>query len=301
VIIVDLFGGLGNQMFQYAMGQALSSKLSQEVHYATDAMRTFSVPRELELGTAFALEPDIVGREELSRLLGSWRTPPTIRRLLAKQSFRGIRGSKFVVEADILTPGDLANKAKDGAYLRGYWQSERYFQQHSDAIREAFRFKEGEGPQNRSLIDRITGAPSIGIHVRRGDYVTNPRAATVHGVLAKSYYVDAIMELRRRLPSARVFAFSDEPAWVEQYILKDIENTECVAHNRSSESFRDMQLMGYCDALVIANSSFSWWAAWLNARDEKIVIAPSKWYADSRKSSSSIVPSTWLRRENNDV
>ena len=296
MIIVDLIGGLGNQMFQYAMGQALSAKLNQKVRYVIDAMKTFAEPRELELGTAFGLEPAIAGHHELSRLIGSWRSPPLIRRLIASDLFRTIRGSKFLVESAALTPPELANKSKDGAFLHGYWQSERYFEGHSSAIREAFRFKDGEGTENRALLDRIKGTPSIGIHVRRGDYVTNPKATKVHGLLPPAYYVDAIMELRGQLPSARVFAFSDEPDWVEHHLLRHIENAECVRHNQFSESFRDMQFMAHCNALVIANSSFSWWAAWLNAQPGKMVIAPSRWFVNSERESRSIVPDTWLRR-----
>jgi hypothetical protein len=138
--------------------------------------------------------------------------------------------------------------------------------------------------------------PSIGIHVRRGDYASNPKATATHGLLPPSYYHYAIRDLRTKYPKARVFAFSDDPIWVEKHILKNLENAECVSHNVGTESFRDILLMSKCEGLVVANSSFSWWAGWLNDLPNKTIIAPKQWFADSGLDDSKIVPEDWLRR-----
>lgn len=288
-------GGLGNQMFQYACGQALAAATGQETRYATDCIASFAQSRPLELTTAFGIDLPLAGPGDLTNLIGGWCSSPQTRRLLSRPEAQFLRGRRFIAEQRFALIPNLADRAASGAYLHGYWQSEQYFKQHA-AMRAAFQFRGDPGPQNQDVLDRLAAGTSIGVHVRRGDYATNPKANAVHGLLPPAYYIAAIEELRLIKPSARVFAFSDDPSWTEAHILAALGNAECISHNSGANSFRDMQLMAQCDALVISNSSFSWWAAWLNAKPEKTVIAPKQWFADKKLDASAIVPINWLRR-----
>lgn len=288
-------GGLGNQMFQFACGQALAATTGQEAQYATDGLATFAQSRPLELTKAFGIHLPLADPGDLTHLIGGWRSSPQMRRLLSRPEARLLRGRRFIAEQRFALIPNLADRAAAGAYLHGYWQSEQYFKQHA-AIRTAFQFQGNPGPQNQDVLDRLAAGQSIGVHVRRGDYATNPKANAVHGLLPPAYYIAAIKELRVIKPKARVFAFSDDPSWTEAHVLAALGNAECICHNSGASSFRDMQLMAQCDALVISNSSFSWWAAWLNSKPGKTVIAPKQWFADTKLDASAIVPASWLRR-----
>lgn len=296
MILVNLMGGLGNQMFQYACGQALADATGQEVRYATDSLATFAQARALELQMVFGINLPLAGPGDMSHLVGGWCRKPWARRMLARTAARPLRGRRFIAEQRFMLIPDLTDRAASGAYLHGYWQSEQNFSAHAAAIRLAFQFHGDPGQQNMYVMDRLTAEPSIGIHIRRGDYVTNSKATAAHGLLPATYYISAVEELRATCPEARVFVFSDDPTWVETNILQALGNAESITHNFGANSYRDMQLMTQCDALVIANSSFSWWAGWLNDRPGKSVIAPLQWFNDLGLDGSAIVPSNWLRR-----
>jgi len=282
-------------MFQFACGQALGAKTKQKVVYYSDSRSSYATVRSLELENAFGITLPTALPEDITAMIGRWRSAPTMRRALAKQPAAFLRGRRFVVEKNFTFVTDLSTRVRDGAYVHGYWQSEEYFKAHGAAIRQVFRFRNGVGSDNNALISRISSGPSIAIHVRRGDYVSNPKALKVHGVLSPDYYLLAISRIRALEPDARVFAFSDDPEWLREVILSRIDNSECVLHNSGTQSFRDMQLMSICDHIVIANSSFSWWAAWLNNNSKKRVIAPIRWFADPKMDGNHVVPNAWER------
>ncbi|WP_174803437.1 alpha-1,2-fucosyltransferase [Martelella limonii] len=295
MIVVNIMGGLGNQMFQYACGQAIAAQTGHEVRYAVDTIGAFATARSLELERAFGIDLPVAGTRDLEGILGRWRAAPTVRRALARPEARLFRGKRFIAEQRFAFIPDLKARAAAGAYLHGYWQSARYFEERASQIAQSFTFQGKLDPSNQAVISRIADGPAIGIHIRRGDYVSNPAASAAHGALPGAFFIDTVRQLRATMPGARVFAFSDDPAWVKANLVEQVGNCECVSHNTGENSFRDMQLMARCDALVISNSSFSWWAAWLNARPEKIIIAPKQWFADPRLDGSAIVPDTWMR------
>ena len=295
MIIVNLVGGLGNQMFQYACGRALAESTGQDLRFCIDGLTNYATERSLELEDAFDLTINKATAKDLANLIGSWRTAYLIRKTLAHPTFRRLCGPSFLAEYRLTFVRNLVELVQAGAYLHGYWQNHRYFESHAQLIRNAFCFRGNLDPKNMAFLKRISDGPSIGIHVRRGDYVDDPRAFSRHGILSGNYYQAAIRRLREIAPSAHIFAFSDEPEWVRYNILSQIENSECVTHNSGLMSFRDMQLMSLCDYVVIANSTFSWWAAWLNNNPGKIVIAPQSWFSDAALNMDFILPAEWVQ------
>lgn len=283
MILVSLFGGLGNQMFQYAAGRALSDRLglplvldrrhydrAVEHGYALDAFRLADV------APASALPPTA-------------RAEP-LRHLLWRLSGRGPR--RFRERGLGYTPGFATISGP--VWLHGYWQSERYFAAQAELIRADFTPRLPPGPGTaRCLEDIATRDCAVSLHVRRGDYVRNPRFAALHGLCGPEYYARALERIAAASGAEPVvFAFSDEPDWVRDNLALPFE-TRVVSHNDASRSHEDMFLMAACRHHVIANSSFSWWGAWLNPRPDKIVIAPARWFADPRISNPDILPQGW--------
>jgi len=150
------------------------------------------------------------------------------------------------------------------------------------------------GDQDARVAQLISGdvANSVSVHVRRGDYLSGVHAQH-HGLCDESYYAQAFKEIRRTIERPRFFIFSDDPEWVES--RQDLFNgAVIVGHNRSESAFQDLRLMSLCRGHVMANSSFSWWAAWLCNTKDKRVISPARWLRDGRPTPS-LLPSTWVQ------
>lgn len=293
MIIVNVSGGLGNQMFQYAFGLALARSTGEKVTYILDSLSKHKSSRTFELQGVFGLNPPFASDADLEKIIGGWRKRAWIRRAISKRSFRLLGGPHFISESHSSAAPNLEMLSSKGAYLHGYWQSEDYFMPISNIVRESFKFVEDLCPVNLAVRKRMNAAPSIGIHIRRGDYVSNPQAASNHGVISPDHYVRAVNDLRLTMPNARIFAFSDDTEWLQSFVEAHFENAECILNNVGEKSFRDMELMTHCDALVIANSSFSWWAAWLNNKPHKIVVAPKRWFQNPNLDSAKIIPREW--------
>lgn len=295
MIIVNISGGLGNQMFQYAFGKVISIEMNKVVHFSIDSLSSYDSIRRFDLEDAFKLIVTRAHPQDISEVLNSWRSLPRIRRILARLDNNFLRGPHFFTEKNIHLSNPATSIGQSNAYLHGYWQSEDFFSAHKSIIREAFQFRSGASIENQKIMMSIRLGLSIGMHVRRGDYVTNSKTNAMHGVLDVKYYFSAIASLRQRLPTARIFIFTDDPDWVCTHMLDKIENSECVNINSGRNSFRDMQLMAMCDHNIVANSSFSWWSAWLNSNPQKIVIAPQRWFSNQLLSDTFLVPSEWER------
>jgi len=293
MIIVNLDGGLGNQMFQYATGLALSLETGQTIRYSTDTIGTHSTPRSLELTEVFNLTINHADADDIKRVVGTLRSQRLARKIFSKPYSRYIRGSRFISDDRLKFAANLANRCRKGAYLHGYWQSEAYFSHYQEHVLESFKFMPFLDLKNIKCRDEVASSPSIGVHVRRGDYITKAEASQTHYALPESYYLSAIAKLRGRQPQAKVFFFSDDPAWVKKNLCSKIYNSEVIDHNTDNGHHNDMQLLSLCNSIVIANSSFSWWAAWLNRDEHKTIVAPARWFATNSLDSSSIIPRGW--------
>lgn len=294
MIIANIVGGLGNQMFQYACARALATELGFPLKVTIDMFGQYASRRTLELERVFSLKIQVAGPEEMRRMVGLLRAPPAVRRILAGRGFAFLRGRRFIAEPHFHFLGGLPALARAGAYLQGYWQSERYFLRHAPAIRSDFTFARPITGLNSELARAIHGGAGVSVHVRRGDYVSNPKIRSFHGVCSREYYFRAMERMRKVVPKARFFVFSDGPEWVKEILAPRYPDLTVVEHNRGEDSFGDMRMMSLCRHHIIANSSFSWWGAWLNPNPDKIVIAPNRWFADGRDDRD-IVPATWER------
>jgi hypothetical protein len=290
MIIAKLKGGLGNQLFQSAAGLRLALARETTLKLDPSALEDpgTGTPRSFEMG-AFRFSAEIADPSEVAacaapapsgfgRLLARWRN--------AKPDSRAIE-RHFHFDPDVLT-------LSDGVCLDGYWQSERYFADASDRVREEFRFRNPPSGRNAEIIDEMAACNAVSLHVRRGDYVTNPAANATHGTCPLDYYYRAIDYIRERVPNPSFFLFSDDPKWIRENLEFDGPAT-VIDHNGPDSGSEDLRLMSHCQHHIIANSSFSWWGAWLNPNLHKIVVAPQRWFSDELRDTSDLVPATWMR------
>ena len=198
-----------------------------------------------------------------------------------------IREKQYHFDPKILTmPGSI--------YLDGYWQSEKYFSDIADIIKNEFRVKLPQTEENRRVAQQITSCESVSLHVRRGDYLTDAKTNTIHGTCELDYYARCIERLTQQVHHPYFFIFSDDPEWVAKN-LKITHPTTFVAHNGPEKSYEDLRLMSQCRHNIIANSSFSWWGAWLNSNSNKIIYTPKKWFCDPNLNTKDLIPATWQK------
>jgi hypothetical protein len=187
------------------------------------------------------------------------------------------------------------------AYFVGFWQSEKYFKDDEGYIRKAFTFMKPLNRESQRIATRLANqSNTVSVHIRRGDYVSSKTTGELHGICSIQYYKDAIALITCKLKSPHFYFFSDDTQWVSQNLILPNKSYTLVQHNTGIESWQDMALMSKCKHHIIANSSFSWWGAWLNPDKEKIVIAPQNWFNTKTDyfDDSDIVPHDWIRIPN---
>jgi hypothetical protein len=183
---------------------------------------------------------------------------------------------------------------KPFVYFSGYWQTELYFEEIESVIKKTFEFnKKLISIKNIETIKEINKVQSVSLHVRRGDYVSDPGAKLVHGGICTIYYYKRAIQTIQSIVKGNIFfyIFTDDIEWVKNNLISN--KMIIVDWNRGDESWQDMMLMSRCKHNIIANSSFSWWGAWLNTNKEKIVIAPEKWF--NTMPAFDIIPENWIR------
>lgn len=288
MIIMRLIGGLGNQMFQYAAGRALALKTGQPLvldkrHYARAREHGYGLDRFRLADTPIDMAdlPPAPRQQPLAHVL--WRL---LRRRPQLQREAGAAYDHAI--ATITGP----------AWIEGYFQSERYFADHADTIRAELTLAAPPDAENASWLSEIAAEPrAVSLHVRRGDYVRNAKFTARHGTCSPEYYARALAHVTDALGTEPViYAFSDEPDWVRDNLALPAE-IRVVGHNDAQRNTEDLRLMSACRHHIVANSSFSWWGAWLNPRADKIVAAPARWFADPAHVNPDIWPDGWTRIE----
>jgi hypothetical protein len=288
MILLNLSGGLGNQMFQFAFANYIAKKYKLDVRFSTDLL---SIHNGYELTRVFKLNLRIVNSREIKKLLG-WQAYGIVRKILSRSFFSFLRKSNFVVEPNFHYWKSHSKFIHDNSYIHGYWQSYKYFYSR-DEILSNFIFKEKTSRENLLLIDRINNSNSVSIHVRRGDYQNKN---SIHSLCEKAYYDKAIDKILSLYPNAFFYIFSDDTAWVDKNFKTISDRKEVVTFNSGVKSFEDMRLMSLCKHNIISNSTFSWWAAYLNINPEKIVISPEKWFnRNCDHNIIDLVPDEWLK------
>jgi hypothetical protein len=304
VITISILGGLGNQMFQYAAAKALACKHDVKLVIDESAFRSYPL-------RSFLLDRLRVPEAVESKNPGPIDTPIRAKNFAAMQ-WRN-RADRVLTRfrlGKLPQPGTIYSEPHfqfdpnffalgKSVSLYGYFQSERYFADIADKLRGYFQPRDGLGPQAQAVADVIARSDvPVSIHIRRGDYVTSAETALVHGALGVAYYRKALHILQGALASPiTVFVFSDNP--VDAEAVLDFIPRESLVHVRGDPDrpWEDMALMARCRHHVIANSSFSWWAAWLNSSAGKIVIAPREWFTPRelrQRNTCDLCPSGWI-------
>lgn len=282
MIVSKLSGGLGNQMFQYALGRNLSLKNNSRLVLDTSCLQIKEgvTGREFALGD-FMINADVRNEAELEKQFLQ-KVKRTLNPFYRKQV---VLEKQFNFDPEILaTPSN--------SVLVGYWQSEKYFAENLAVIKKELEFKPHIKNQLNELGKKIIGSNSVSIHFRRGDYVSNSEINQIHGLCRLEYYHDALDLIFERHTDIRLFIFSDDLDWVKRNFKRDCEMNFV---ENSGSAISDMYLMSLCKHHIIANSSFSWWGAWLATFPQKIVIAPKNWFKVSSRNSSDILPPSWIR------
>ena len=305
MIIVKLYGGLGNQMFQYALGRALSLRTGADVRfdrswYAAIPDRETARAFELDafsLPIRFADTADIPIEQRPVRERYETLRNALLRRFPLWRCVFGAAPWTLVFDRSRGFQKEvLGFHAHQNVYLQGYWQSEKYFQDEAGVIRRELSFSEPPDGKNQALLDKMAadtsrGYATVSLHVRRGDYSANPEIKAVHGLLPVTYYDAAMGMMAARLEKISYYVFSDDLTWCRANLKFDGEVT-FVDVNAGKPGWTDMRLMAACRHHILANSSFSWWGAWLDGNKDKIVVAPEPW---SRSGHDDVLPDSWLR------
>jgi hypothetical protein len=290
MVVSQIIGGLGNQMFQYAAARALALKRGVPLFLDISAFASYELHQGFELKRIFGCSAEIATEYNLRKVLG-WQHSLLARRVLIRPQLAMFRCKGFVVEPHFEYWAALNDVAPE-SYLVGYWQSEKYFQNVSQQIRKDFSFALPIENENLEIAKQIERTNSVSLHVRRGDY-TNSKNTATYNICSLDYYNEAIKYITERTIDPYLYVFSDDINWVKTNLKIDLP-CEFVDHNKGVNSFNDMRLMSFCDHNIIANSSFSWWGAWLNSNKNKIVVAPSLWFANGTNEKD-LTPQSWVK------
>ena len=278
-------------MFQYACGRALAQRMGAYVYFDLSAFKNYRVHNYGLSGfrAAVAKAP--------WHLTTGYRLWAVARRLhFSPALYFALRGIRWVDEGDDLSYRPQLLALEGSAYLSGYWQCARYFDDCETRIREDFRLTSSldEMLQERRQRLGIGQGVTVSVHVRRGDYVTDTAANAAHGTLGQDYYQRSVGRLAAELGGGfRLLVFSDDTAWARENLCLPAPTVHVDANERYPQI--DMHLMASCNHHIIANSSFSWWGAWLNPSHSKTVIAPARWFRSTAFKADDICPIDWVR------
>jgi hypothetical protein len=287
-----LQGGLGNQMFQYAIARALS------MHYKTDLALDYSWFNDLEKGvTPRKLELPLLNIDQALFEDGGKLTTKKKFRFAIQQYLpygpiiqRQINAYDFNQEIF-----NLKNISRKDLYLFGYWQSYRYFSHIRSLLQLEFTAREKLPPAYKKYESEILTSESVMVHVRRGDYVHSPSASHFHGALDLDYYQTAFKHLLSSHPNAHFFIFSDDLDWAKSALPQDLSMTYIENLSPDNSTVHELGLMTSCKHHVIANSSFSWWGAWLRKSITGNIYAPNRWINDRSLDLSNLIPEDWIK------
>ena len=286
MIIVKIIGGLGNQMFQYAYAKALENK-GLEVKIDISAFETYKLHGGYQLDK-YTIDLDVTTKDENDKFYSN----SNVLKILKKF---GIDFSKKIIEKNLLFDNDLLSVKYD-SYIEGYFQCEDYFSSMRDELIKDFTIKNELSQYSKKIENQILNKDvSASLHIRRGDYISDEKSNNIHGACSLDYYNKAIELMNSKFASISFYIFSDDINWAKKNL--DINNAIYIDSEEKRIPHEDIYLMSLCSHNIIANSSFSWWGAWLNQNDNKFVIAPVRWFADNKleKQSKNIVCRSWVK------
>ncbi len=286
--IVKILGGLGNQMFQYALYLSLKEQFPHEqVKIDISCFKSYPLHNGFEINRIFAQNAPVASFKDILKVAypyPNYRFWQVGKYILPKRKTMCVERKDFTFDATALI-------RKGNCYYDGYWQHEEYFCFVKDAIWSAFSFPEITDKRNTEIMQRFQTTTSVSLHIRRGDYINHP---FFRGICDLDYYKRAICYMEERVTPQLYCIFSNDIDWCENNLHELLSGKEViyVDWNNGMESYMDMQLMSLCQHNIIANSSFSWWGAWLNRNPQKVVVSPTKWL---NIESESPIPESWIK------
>lgn len=303
MIITRISGGIGNQLFQYALGRALSLKNNAELKLDThfyglniEPDRSFKLPHfniqniEHLIATDADFKkagiPNPVAQDIFSKMIR--------RGFRVIESVKPINKRKVILEpAFNFIPKVMS--IQDSCYLSGVWQSEKYFKEFEATIRKDFALKVPLSEKAIQVKRMMETSPSVSIHIRRGDQVKDPVLLKKHGNLTQEYYTKALEYIRQKMRGTplRVFVFSDEIEWVKNNM--DFGTDAVYVSEYQIPDYEELVIMSACTHHIIAKSSYSWWGAWLNPSPHKIVIAPKQRFGEASNVAHDLIPESWIQ------
>jgi hypothetical protein len=294
MIVVNLKGGLGNQLFQYAAGLALAEKhqtslLFDDQHLKTNSLSEHFTKRDFELHV-FSMDIHIAQSDLLKRFTQ------------AEFTYWHRAGRRFFPQFlkwrtyrhESLNYDSTFSRLPNYTYIDGYFQSENYFKAVTPLLREKLTFRSSPSAQNAIILKQIRSSHAVSLHVRRGDYLSPVNQKIFGNICTPVYYEQAIKMIQDRIENAVFFIFSDDPEWAKTNIKTGISPAHYMDTNNSATAYEDLRLMSNCQHHIIANSSFSWWGAWLNPHIDKIVISPPAWIHESDCKITDVIPPNWV-------
>ncbi|MFO7681747.1 MAG: alpha-1,2-fucosyltransferase [Chloroflexota bacterium] len=293
MVITRLAGGLGNQMFQYAAARQLAQRLQTTLkldisYYDTQQLRTYAL-------SPFNIQESFASAAELAQIRGTGQNKVAKLFFHARQMFKLFYRWTVLRESRVMPVNKQLWTVTGDVYLDGYWQSQQYFLDIASLIRQEFTLKTAPDHYSEELTKHITNNQSVSIHIRRGDYVANLHTNQLHGTCSIAYYQTSAAHIAQKVERPFFFIFSDDPAWAKENLRLPYPVTIVSPEDGSLNDYIELHLMSLCRHHIIANSSFSWWAAWLNPNPDKLVFAPKKWYRDPRRDNADIIPETWQK------
>ncbi len=286
MIILGLKGGIGNQLFQYAFGRHLALRNDCELQFDTEGLRRANeignIYRDFAL-PAFNIPTIEASRADIVRLKYPYGPLSKAWRL-----FRG----KVLKQYYIMYDERLLTRRGE-YYADGYYQSPRYFDAIRPTLLADLTLKNPLSSGAATIATRIAGATAVSLHVRRGDYATNPRVIYEYGTCSVSYYRTAMKHIESAVSTpVTYFVFSDDIAWVKDNLPVGADTV--YVDDPTISDVESLTLMSLCTHNIIANSSFSWWGAWLNQHPEKMVVAPTPWF-EHQPTDPDLIPNDWIR------
>jgi hypothetical protein len=285
MVISKINGGLGNQLFQYAVGKQLAIKnntklkldISEFKKYKLRNFELIHLLPKLEIASNFDIP--ISGHtfgKKLQKL--NW--------LFEKLSYISVKNEKFFhFDPDVL-------EYKRNIYLSGYWQSDKYFNNIKSELQNEISLNDAIFETHIDIINEIEYSNSISLHIRRGDYIKNPVNQRIYASCSLKYYDDAIAYMSNKVDNPVFFVFSDDLEWVKRNLNIPFHHT-FISDNHAWE---DLRLMSFCKHNIIANSTFSWWGAYLGTYKNKFVIAPKEWFVDIKAyNTKDLIPKAWIK------
>jgi hypothetical protein len=290
MIIINIIGGLGNQMFQYAFAYALSQKRRTELKLDITGFNHYDL-RSYKLHVYTLIEKFASKKEIHITKYASENLGQHLMRILKRK--RKQMATTYYEEKYFHVNNNIFDVTGAG-YFDGYWQSEKYFLEYRTELLKNFSLKNQLLEASEKFLHLIHATHSISVHIRRGDYVTNPSTNNFHGTCDVNYYRNAVSYIENFVDNPHYFIFSDDLEWAKDN-LHFCQQKTFIEFENDAIDYEEMYLMSQCNHNIIANSSFSWWGAWLNQNSEKMVIAPKKWFNDPSINTSDLLPDSWIQ------